>query len=355
MPRFQLLLLLSTLLILSAGLQVAAQGSGKVPASVLPSWKEGKSRAAIVDFVKAVSDPSSADFVPVADRIAVFDNDGTLWCEKPYYTQLAFAIDRAKQFVGLKPGSLKEKDSPLAAAVRDDVETLVKPGAVGTIRLLTTVHAGLTTDEYEATIVNWLQDARHPRFKQPYTSCVYKPMLELLDYFRANGFKTFIVSGGGIEFMRPWTEKVYGIPPEQVVGSTCKLKYEVRDGRPCIIRSGEVQFVDDQAGKPVGIHEFIGKRPLAAFGNSDGDLQMLQWTMSLPGQHLAALIHHTDGVREYAYDRNSIIGRLNKALDMASAEGWTVVDMKEDWKEIFSFDKGLSSNIGPEPGTGKGN
>jgi hypothetical protein len=322
---------------------------------VLPSWKEGKSRKAIIDFVKAVSDPSSGDFVPPADRIAVFDNDGTLWCEKPYYTQLAFAIDRAKQFAGLKPVALKAKDSPLAAAVRGDVETLVKPGAVGTIRLLTTVHEGLTTDEYEATIVNWLKDARHPRFSQPYTNCVYKPMLELLDYFRANGFKTFIVSGGGIEFMRPWTEKVYGIPPEQVVGSTCKLKYELRDGRPCIIRSGEVQFVDDRAGKPVGIHEFIGKRPLAAFGNSDGDLEMLQWTMSFPGRHLAALIHHTDGEREYAYDRTSIIGRLNKALDMASAEGWTVVDMKEDWKEVFSFDKGLSSNKGPVPGTGKGN
>ena len=311
--------------------------AGAALAESLPSWRDCKSKNEIIDFVKAVTTTGSKDFVPPAQRVAVFDNDGTLWCEKPYYTQLAFAIDRAKQLAGLKPNILKNKQIPYGAAINDDVDTLVKPGAVGTIRLLTATHAGLTTDEYEEVIVDWLNHARHPRFKKPYTDCVYKPMLELLAYLRENGFKTFIVSGGGVEFMRPWTEKVYGIPPEQVVGSTCKLKYDVRDGSPCIIRSDEVQFVDDRSGKPVGIREFIGRRPIAAFGNSDGDLEMLQWTKAAPGKRLSVLIHHTDDKREWAYDRNSAIGKLNKALDMASADGWTVVDMKEDWKEIFPF------------------
>lgn len=355
-PRVISFVLTKSWLLLLLSLLFALPGAEAGEDRPLSSWKDGKTRSAIIDFVRAVTEPSSRDYTAEADRVAVFDNDGTLWCEKPYYPQLTFAIDRAKISVGLKPGDIKDGRSKnslkrksysksgvgnnsVALAVKDDVETLVRPGALGTVELLNSVHAGMTTDDYEAVISSWLKDARHPRFNQPYTSCVYKPMLELLEYLRAHGFKTFIVSGGSIEFMRPWTERVYGIPPEQVVGSTCKLKYQVVDGKPSLVRSGDAQFVDDRAGKPVGIYDFIGRKPLAAFGNSDGDLEMLEWTASLPGRRLAALVHHTDDKREYAYDRLSFIGRLDKALQEAKQHNWLVIDMKNDWSTVFPFNK----------------
>jgi phosphoserine phosphatase len=306
-------------------------------ASPLPSWNDGNARKAIVDFVSKVTKPGSPGFVPVAERIAVFDNDGTLWAEQPMYFQLFFALDRIKVLAPMHP-EWKDKE-PFASLLKGDVKGALAGGEPAIVQIVMETHAGMTTDEFDQTVRDWVATARHPMTKRPYTEMVYQPMLELLAYLRANGFKTFIVSGGGIDFMRPWTEKVYGIPPEQVVGSSIKTKLDVRDGKPVLVRLPELNFVDDKAGKPVGIQQHIGQRPIAAFGNSDGDLQMLQWTTSGKGARLAVLVHHTDAGREWAYDRASSIGRLDKALDEAAAKGWTVVDMKNDWRTIYPVER----------------
>ena len=269
------------------------------------------------------------------ERIAVFDNDGALWSEKPAYFQLLFAIDRIKQLAPQHPEW--KTTQPFKAVLDNDMEALADSGEKGLLQLVMASHAGMTTTEFEQIVGDWLMTARHPRFKRPYTELVYQPMLELLHYLRANGFKTFIVSGGGIEFMRPWTQAVYGIPPEQVIGSSIKVQFELRDGEPVLVRLPEIDFIDDKAGKPVGIHKFIGRRPIAAFGNSDGDLQMLQWTTAGEGARFGLIVHHTDAQREWAYDRDTHVGKLDKALGEAAAQGWTVVDMKNDWRVIYPF------------------
>jgi hypothetical protein len=303
----------------------------------LPSWNDGEARRSIVAFVERVTKPGSPDFVPVAQRIATFDNDGTLWAEQPMYFQLLFALHRVGVLAPQHP-EWREKE-PFASLLKGDVKGALAGGehAVGQIVMAT--HAGMTTDEFEKIVKDWIATAEHPITKRPLTEMVYQPMLELLAYLRANDFKTFIVSGGGIEFMRPWTEKVYGIPPEQVVGSSGKMKFEMHDGKPVLMKLPEIGFIDDQAGKPVGIQAHIGRRPIAAFGNSDGDLQMLQWTAAGAGARLCLYVHHTDAEREWAYDRNSHIGRLDKGLDEAEAKGWTVVSMKDDWKTVFPVAK----------------
>jgi phosphoglycolate phosphatase-like HAD superfamily hydrolase len=273
------------------------------------------------------------DYVPPSERIAVFDNDGTLWVEQPAYTQLAFAMERVKSLAPQHP-EWKEKQ-PFKAALEGDLKSLAGSGEHGLIEIVMATHAGMTTGEFEGTVSEWIAKAQHPKFKRPYTDLAYRPMLELLEYLRANGFKTFIVSGGGVEFMRPWTESVYGIPPEQVVGSTIVTKYEVKDGKPVLVRLPQIDFVDDKDGKPVGIHKFIGRCPILAFGNSDGDFQMLEWTTDCGGPSLCALVHHDDPEREFAYDRQSHFGKLDKGLDEAPKRGWLLVSMKADWKKVF--------------------
>ncbi|RWP44863.1 MAG: haloacid dehalogenase-like hydrolase [Mesorhizobium sp.] len=299
----------------------------------LPSWNDTAPKAAIVEFVEKVSKEGSPDFVPEPERIAVFDNDGTLWIEHPMYVQLAFALDRVKAEAPNHPEWATTQ--PFQAVLEGDMKALTAAGEKGLLELIMATHAGMTTAQFEKIASEWIATARDPRFKKPYTELVYQPMLELLAYLRANGFKTFIVSGGGIEFMRPWTEKVYGIPPEQVVGSSIKTQFEMKDGAPNLFRLPQVNFIDDKAGKPVGIQEHIGRRPIAAFGNSDGDLEMLQWTTLADGPGFGLIVHHTDAEREYAYDRKSDFGHLDKALDAAAINKWTVVDMKADWKQIF--------------------
>ena len=313
-------------------------GLGLVQASdLLPSWNEGTARQSIIDFVSKVTKPGSPDFVPPAERIATFDNDGTLWSEQPMYFQLMFAIDRVKVLAPLHP-EWKVKE-PFASLLKGDVKAALAGGEHAILEIVMATHAGNTTEEFEKIVKDWLATAKHPTTKRPYTEMVYQPMLELLAYLRANGFKTFIVSGGGIEFMRPWSEKVYGIPPEQVIGSSIKVKFEMRDDKPVLVRQPELDFFDDKEGKPIAIHQQIGRRPIAAFGNSDGDLQMLQWTTAGQSPRFALYVHHTDVEREWAYDRNSSIGRLDKGLKEAKAKGWTVVDMKQDWKVIYPFEK----------------
>jgi len=302
-------------------------------ADPLPSWNEGSAKQAVVEFVRTVTEKSSPTYVPPEQRVATFDNDGTLWCEQPMYFQGLFTFDRVKALAPRHP-EWKERQ-PFKAILENDMKALAAAGEKGVGEILMTTHAGMTTGEFESIVKEWLATARHPRFNRPFTDLVYQPMLELLGYLRENGFKTYIVSGGGVEFMRPWTEKVYGIPPEQVVGSSIKLKFEMRDGKPALMRLPEIDFIDDGPGKPVGIQKFIGRRPIAALGNSDGDLQMLQWTAAGEGQRFMLLVRHTDAEREWAYDRQSPIGRLDKALDEAQKRGWTVVDMKKDWKKIF--------------------
>lgn len=299
----------------------------------LPSWNDRPARRAIIAFVDKVSKAGTSDFVPIAERIAAFDNDGTLWCEHPVYVQAAFAVDRVKALAGRHP-EWKEKQ-PFKAVLEGDMKAVLAGGAGAAVMILAATHAGMSSAEFETMVSDWLATAKHPRFGRNYTELVYQPMLELLSYLRQSGFKTYIVSGGGIEFMRPWTNRVYGIPPEQVIGSAIKLKYELRDDQPILMRLAEVDFIDDRAGKPVGIQKAIGRRPIAAFGNSDGDYEMLRWTTAAKGPRFGLLVHHTDATREYAYDRNSPVGRLDRALDEAPARGWIVVDMKDDWKVVF--------------------
>jgi len=302
-------------------------------ADLLPSWQDTAPKQAIISFVEKVTREGSPDFVHVPERIATFDNDGCLWAEQPMYFQLFFAIDRIKALAPQHP-EWKEKE-PFASLLKGDVKAALAGGEASLVQLVMATHAGLTTEEFEKAVGDWITTAKHPQTGKLYTEMVYQPMLELLAYLRANGFKTFIVSGGGIEFMRPWTERVYGIPPEQVIGSSGGLKYEIRDGNPALVKLPEIALNDDKEGKPVGIQRHIGRRPIAAFGNSDGDLQMLQWTAAGSGPRFCLYVHHTDGEREYAYDRKSHIGKLDKGLDEAAAKGWTVVDMKSDWKTIF--------------------
>lgn len=305
------------------------------PSDPLPSWNDGSAKKSIIDFVTRVTTQGGVDFVPPAERIATFDNDGTLWTEQPVYFQLAFAFDRVKAMAPQHPEWKNQQ--PFKALLENDKQALTASGEKGLLEVMAATHAGMTTEEFAKAVLDWLATARHPRFNRPYTAMVYQPMLELLVYLRANRFKTFIVSGGGVEFMRPWVEKTYGIPPEQVVGSSGVVKFEIdANGRPQLMKLAKVEFVDDGPGKPVGINRFIGRRPIFAFGNSDGDLQMLQWTVAGAGARFAGIIHHTDAEREYAYDRQSKIGKLDKALDAAPTGGWTVVDMKNDWKDIFS-------------------
>ena len=305
-------------------------------ADPLPSWNDTAAKAVIVEFVARITDQGSPDFVPAAERVAVFDNDGTLWSEQPVYFQLAFALDRVKTLAPRHPEWKNQE--PFASLLKGDLKAVLAGGEPAVFQILMATHSGMTTEEFARIVGDWITTARHPKTDRLFTEMVYQPMLELLAYLRANGFKNFIVTGGGIEFMRPWAEKVYGVPPEQVVGSSIRTRYEVRDGEPVLVRLPEIDFIDDMAGKPVGINSHIGRRPLAAFGNSDGDQQMLQWTAAGHGARLTGLIHHTDAEREWAYDRDSSIGRLDKALDEAAARGWMVISMKDDWRRVFQFE-----------------
>ena len=301
----------------------------------LPSWNDTATKKAIVTFVERVTKQGSPDLVPPAERIATFDNDGTLWAEQPIYFQLAFALDRVKALAPMHP-EWKDKE-PFASLLKGDLKGALAGGEAAIFEIITVTHSGMTTDEFEKIVRDWITTAKHPVTGRLYSEMVYQPMLELLAYLRGNGFKTFIVSGGGIDFMRAFAERVYGVPPEQVVGSSGKLNFELRDGKPILMKLPELNFNDDKAGKPIGIQMHIGRQPIAAFGNSDGDLQMFEWAKGGGGVRFALIVHHTDAEREWAYDRNSSIGRLDKALDVAKAEGWTVVDMKSDWKTIFPF------------------
>jgi phosphoglycolate phosphatase-like HAD superfamily hydrolase len=304
----------------------------------LPSWSDGPAKNAIVEFVGKVTKEGLPEFVPVAERIATFDNDGTLWTEQPMYTQFIFAIDRVKALAPQHP-EWKNKE-PFASILRDDVAAALADGERSMAELVIATHAGMTTAEFETLVKDWIAIAKHPRFKRPYTECVYQPMLELLQYLRANGFKTYVVTGGGIEFVRPWAEQVYGIPPEQIVGSSVKTKYEIRDDKPVLMRLPEIDFVDDKSGKPVGINSHIGRRPVAAFGNSDGDREMLEWTQAGGQARLTMLIHHDDAVREWAYGPNSKVGTFSDSLmDEAHKRGWILVSMKDDWKRVFAFER----------------
>jgi len=302
----------------------------------LPSWKEGRSKEPILRFVKTVTSVGSAEFVPALDRIAVFDNDGTLWSEKPLYFQLLFALDRVKALAAQHPEWRDQQ--PFKAVLEDDIDTLLAGGLKAILDILAATHGGNTSDEFEQIVLDWIASARHPRTGRLYTEMVFQPMLELLEYLRAKGFRTYIVSGGGIEFMRAWVEGVYGIPPEQVIGSSIETRFEMRETGPVLVRIPEVDFVDDHEGKPVGIHKFIGRRPILAFGNSDGDHQMLQWTAAGEGPRFMGLVHHTDADREWAYDRDSPVGRLDKALDEAREKGWTIVDMAREWRVVYPWE-----------------
>ena len=303
-------------------------------ADPLPSWNDGPAKTAITAFVETVTKEGSPDFVPVPERIATFDNDGTLWSEQPMYFQLLFALDRVKALAPQHP-EWADKE-PFASLLKGDAKAVLANGYEGITDIIAATHTGMSTEEFEKIVQDWIATAKHPVTGRPLLEMTFQPMLELLTYLRENGFKTFIASGGGIDFMRPWTEKAYGIPPEQVVGSSGKMKWEMVNGKPVLMKLPAVDFINDEEGKPIGIQKQIGRRPIAAFGNSDGDLEMLQWTAAGPGARFCLYVHHDDAVREYAYDRESHIGRLDKGLDAAAANGWTVVSMKNDWKTIYS-------------------
>jgi phosphoglycolate phosphatase-like HAD superfamily hydrolase len=299
----------------------------------LPSWNEGAAKQALIDFVTRVTTDVSPEFVPAADRVAVFDNDGTLWCEQPMYVQLLFALDRIRAMAPEHPEWNDQE--PYKSVIAGDMKGLMASGEKGLMEIIAVTHAGMTVDEFDAIARDWFKTARNPKFDRPYTEMVYQPMLELLAYLRNHGFTTCIVSGGGVDFMRAFATETYGVPPDQIVGSMGTLAYEIRNGKPALVKVPGVDFVDDKEGKPAGIQRFIGKRPIIAFGNSDGDFHMLQWTTSGPGARLGLIVHHTDDAREVAYDRGSPVGRLEKALDEAPGEGWILIDMKNDWKTIF--------------------
>ncbi len=299
----------------------------------LPSWNKGETRSAIEAFVNRVTTPGTDDYVPPEARIATFDNDGTLWAEQPLYFQAIFALDRVRASAPAHPEWKNQE--PFASVLRGDNAGALAGGSKSLLQLVMASHAEMTVEQFAAVVDRWLEEARHPRFDRRYDEMVYQPMLELLAYLRANGFKTFITSGGGIEFMRVWTERVYGIPPEQVIGSSIRTEYQLVDGEPSLVRLPQMNFIDDKEGKPVAINQHIGRRPIMAVGNSDGDFQMLEWATSGPGPRFGLLVHHTDAEREWAYDRESHIGQLKRGLDEAPGRGWTLVDMKKDWKVVF--------------------
>ncbi len=302
----------------------------------LASWNDGAGKSRIVDFVAAVTDPTAEQYVPPAERIAVFDNDGTLWTEQPMYFQLAFILDRVRALAPEHPAWRTQE--PFKSALAGDMAGVARAGEHGLLEMMAATHAGMTTDEFRAIVADWLATARHPRFGRPYTALTYAPMKELLAYLRANGFRTFIVSGGGVEFMRVFSERVYGVPPEQVIGSSIRTKYEVREGKPMIVRLPEIEFIDDKAGKPVGVNRYIGRQPILAFGNSDGDFEMLEYATSASGPQLGLILHHDDAEREYAYDRKSSVGRLERGLEEAASRGWVIVSMKDDWRRVYDAD-----------------
>ena len=312
---------------------LVAASTAAADTDALPSWNDGPAKSAIIEFVQTATDKASMKFVPPPERIAVFDNDGTLWASHPIYVQLAFALDRVNELAPAHPEWKNEQ--PFKAVLEGDLETVMAGGEHALLEIIMATHAGMTTDAFSQIVLDWLATARHPKTGRLYTERVYQPMLELLAYLRGNGFKTFIVSGGGIEFMRPWTERVYGVPPEQVIGSSIKTKFELRDGTSVLVRLPEINFIDDKAGKPVGINQHIGRRPVAAFGNSDGDIEMLQYTDSGKGAHLEMLVLHDDARREYAYTCDTKVGRLCKGLELAKKRGWLLISMKNDWKTIF--------------------
>lgn len=312
-----------------------ANGEAEAFVDPLPSWNDRATKARILDFVRAVSDPDDPGFVEPAKRIATFDNDGTLWVEQPVYAEMAFALHRVKDLANVHPEWKTQE--PFRAVIEGDREALIAAGTRGLVEIVLASHTGMSATLFDTIVTEWVRDARHPKFDKPYTELAYQPQLELLQYLDANGFKTFIVSGGSVEFMRTYTEQVYGIPPERVVGSSIETRYEVQGGKPSLLRLPEISFIDDKGGKPVGIHKHIGHRPILAFGNSDGDLEMLQWTtVGSGGARLGLVLHHDDAEREYAYDRESKVGTLDKALDVAGQSGWVVVSMKNDWKTVFA-------------------
>ncbi|MEM1083417.1 MAG: HAD family hydrolase [Verrucomicrobiota bacterium] len=322
---------MKSLIILLAACSIA------LAADPLPSWNDTAPKKAIIEFVDKVTEEGGKDFVPIPERIATFDNDGCLWAEQPFYFQLFFAIDRVK---ALAPEHPEWKDQePFASVLKGDIKGVLKGGEKALLDIVLATHGGMTTEEFDKIATEWINSARHPETGKLYNEMVYQPMLELLAYLRANDFKTFIVSGGGIDFMRPWTERVYGIPPEQVVGSSVKTKFELRDGKPVIVRLPEMNFIDDKEGKPIGIQTHIGRRPIFSAGNSDGDLQMHQWTQGGDGLRFSLYVHHTDAEREWAYDRDSHIGRFDKGLDEAREKGWTIADMEKDWKKVFAYEE----------------
>ena len=299
----------------------------------LPSWSDGVTKSAIIDYVNDITNEQGENFISIPDRIATFDNDGTLWSEQPLYFQFLFALDRIKR---MAPAHAEWRNKqPFKAILENDTNALMKQGEKGVLQLVMTTHAGMSTDEFERIVTEWISTARHPTKGKPYTELVYQPMLELIQYLQDNKFKVFIVSGGGIEFMRPWVEHVYGIPRDQVIGSSIKTKYEYSDGNAVLKRLPEIDFIDDKEGKPVGIHRFIGRKPVFAAGNSDGDLQMMRWADSNPLKNFQLYVHHTDSVREWAYDRKSHIGTFNEALDESKEKGWVLIDMAKDWELIY--------------------
>jgi len=326
--KFALLYVLILVLLSICGDVAIAQA-----ADPLPSWNDGKAKQSILAFVEKVTTPGSPDFVPPAERIATFDNDGTLWVEYPMYTQVLFAFDRIKELAPQHPEW--KTTQPFKALLEGDMKTVGASGMKGLMEIVMASHSGVTAAEFDQEVSDWLATTKQPRFKRLYTELIYQPQLELLAYLRANGFKTFIVSGGGMAFMRPYTEKAYGIPPEQVVGSSIVAEFRIKDGKPELVRMPKIDFINDKAGKPVGIYQHIGLRPILAFGNSDSDMQMIEYTMAGKGPRMGLFVHHTDAEREYAYDRKSHVGTLDKALDQADANGWIIVDMKNDWKTVF--------------------
>lgn len=323
----------TSIAVFAAVLSLCMAGVCVCAADPLPSWNDTAPKKAIVAFVEKVTKEGSPDFVPVAERIATFDNDGTLWAEQPNYFQGFFMLGRIKALAPQHP-EWKEKE-PFASVLKGDLKKAFADGEKAIDAMVMATHAGMTNDEFAKTVADWMSAAGHPKFGRPFNECVYQPMLELLAYLRVNGFKTFIVSGGGVEFMRVFAEKTYGVPPEQIVGSSIKTKFEMHDGKPVIVREAAIDFIDDGPGKPVGIAKYIGRRPVMAFGNSDGDFQMLQYATGSPGPRFGLIVHHTDAEREYVYDRQSHVGKLDKALDAAAGNGWVVVSMKDDWKAVF--------------------
>lgn len=324
---------LALAMVLAAALSATAAARDGDP---LPSWNDGPVKQTIVQFVADVTHEGGEHYVPPAERIATFDNDGTLWAEYPMYTQVVFAMDRVKALAAQHPEWKTEQ--PFKALLEGDMKTVGASGMEGLMKIVLATHSGMTAEEFAEEAGSWLRNSKHPQLKRPYLDTIYQPQVELLRYLRANGFKTFIVSGGGIAFMRPVSEEAYGIPPEQVIGSSVVAEFEVRDGTPVVVRQPKINFIDDKAGKPVGIYQHIGRRPILAFGNSDSDLQMIQYTTAGEGRRLGLFVHHTDAEREFAYDRKSHVGTLDKALDEADARGWVIVDMKNDWNRIFPAD-----------------